>query len=300
MATTLAQLAENSTDKLKQGFINELITDSKILSLMPFDDCLTATGTSDLVYGYKRVISGATAAFRKIDVEPAVADVEIKKYTTKPGILSSAWQMDRVAKGAAEDIYELKVVESKNSIIRGFNKTLITGDTTVDADGFDGLSKALTGSSTEFTSLVNLSTIDKDKALAFANEMDILLSSLTRDPDVLAVSLSMATKINAVLRILGFETMDRDDAGKRVRQWDNIPIEVLKDGAHTSLDIYAMCFGMDEFHGLTLTGDAGISIALPDWSSPGAVKKGDSEFVCGCALKKTKAAGVLRALTVVG
>lgn len=293
MPTTLADLAKNSNDKLKQGFINELITDSYILNIMTFDDCLTANGTSDLAYAYKRVKTGATATFRALNEEPTASEVAIERITTKPGILSSKWDMDRVAKAAAEDLYELKVAESKNAIIRKFNKTIIDGDTATEEKGFDGLAKALDGSSTEFTSAVDLTALDKNAALAFATEMDTLLGALTRDPDVLAVSPGMATKINAILRLLGLETMTVDSAGRRVQQWDGIRIEKLRDGALTTNDIYAVCFGMEEFHGITLTGDSGITVALPDWSAPGAVKNGDSEFVCGCALKKTKAAGVL-------
>ena len=157
MATTLAELAINSQDKLKQGFINELITDSYILNMMPFDDCLSANGTSDLVYAYKRVETGASAAFRSLNEEPKASEVKIKRVTTKPGILSSKWEMDRVAKTAAEDLYELKVAESKNAIIRKFNATLIAGDTATEEKGFDGLAKALKDSSTEFTlSLIHI------------------------------------------------------------------------------------------------------------------------------------------------
>lgn len=297
MATTLAELAVNSQDKLKQGFVNELITDSFILSALTFDDCLAATGTSDLVYGYKRVKTGATAEFRALNSEPTESEVKIEKITTKPGILSSKWSMDRVAKAAAEDLYELKVAESKNAIIRKFNATLVNGDTSADANGFDGLNKALTGSNTEFTSAVELTTLDKATALAFATEMDTLLAALVRDPDVLMVSPHMATVINAICRYLGMDNLTMDDAGHRVHAWDGIRIEPLRDGALTTNDIFAVCFGMDEFHGITLTGDAGVSVNLPDWNTPGAVKFGDSEFVCGCALKKTKAAGVLRAKT---
>lgn len=294
MATTLEVLAANSQDKLKQGFVNELITDSYILNLMPFDDCLTAGGTSDLVYAYKRVKTGATAKFRALNEEPTESEVAIEKITTKPGILSSKWTMDRVAKAAANDLYELKVAESKNAIIRMFNKTLVSGDTATETKGFDGLDKALTGSSTEFTSAVDLTSLDKATALAFATEMDTLLASLTRDPDVLAVSPHMATVMNAVCRYLGMDTITMDDAGHRVHDWDGIRIEKLRDGALATNDVYALCLGMEEVHGITLAGDAGVSVALPDWSTPGAVKSGDSEFVCGLALKKTKAAGVLR------
>mgnify|MGYP000925498656 CR=1 FL=1 len=69
---TLADLATNSGDKLVQGFINELVTDNYLLGALTFDDCMTATGTSDLVYSYKRVKTPASAAFRALNAEPAV------------------------------------------------------------------------------------------------------------------------------------------------------------------------------------------------------------------------------------
>ena len=64
---TLADLATNSGDKLVQGFINELVTDNYLLGALTFDDCMTATGTSDLVYSYKRGIIPACAGNR-VDV----------------------------------------------------------------------------------------------------------------------------------------------------------------------------------------------------------------------------------------
>ena len=38
MAITLADLAANSTDKMVQGFVNETITDSYLLSALTFED----------------------------------------------------------------------------------------------------------------------------------------------------------------------------------------------------------------------------------------------------------------------
>lgn len=290
---TLADLAQNAQDKIVQGFINETITDSYLLGAMPFDDCLTNSGTSDLVYGYKRVLTPMTAAFRAINTEPAVSEVKTKRITTKVGILSNSWSMDRVAKDAASDLYQLHLEESKNSIIRKFNATIINGDTTKEAEGFDGLAKAVKGSSTEFTSAVDLTNITKESALVFAEEMDTMFSALTRDPDALLVSPAMKVKINVICRILGLATTTADTAGKRVSSWNGVRIEELRDGALTTNDVYAVCFGMSEFHGITLKGGNAIDVHLPNWNEPGAVKKGDAEFVCGCALKATKAAGVL-------
>lgn len=292
---TLDELATNSDSKLVQGFVNEIITDSYLLSAMTFDDCLTSTGTSDLSYSYKRVKTPMEAKFRALNSEPAKTKPEIDRITTSVAILSDSWDMDRVAKDAAEDLYALYLEESKNAIIRGFNKTVINGDTDSEADGFDGLDKAVKGTSTDMTSKVDLSSITKESALAFAEEMDTFLSLLMRTPDVLMVSPSMKVKINAICRVLGLSNVTMDSAGRRINSWDTIRIEELRDGALATNDIYAACLGMDGFHGITLKGGNAVTVALPDWTSPGAVKSGDAEFVCGCALKATKAAGVLRA-----
>ena len=64
-------------------------------------------------------------------------------------------------------------------------------------------------------------------------------------------------------------------------------------------DIFAVHFGVEDgFHGVTLTGDNGIDQYLPDFNQPGAVKTGEVEMVACVALKKTKAAGVLRNIKI--
>ncbi len=112
------------------------------------------------------------------------------------------------------------------------------------------------------------------------------------------VSPRMKVKINAICRVLGLATTTPDTAGRQVSSYNGIPIQTMKDGSLTTNDVYAVCFGINEFHGITLSGGNAIAVHLPDWEKPGAVKTGDAEFVCGCALKQTKAAGVLRAKAV--
>lgn len=296
MSTTLAEIRECHQDKVVQGFISELLTDSYLMSALTFDDCLNASGTSTLTYGYNRVITPMTAAFRELNKEGAVSDPKTKHFTTECKILNDVWQMDRVAKDAADDEYQLKLEESKNAIIRKFNATLITGDST--KEGFDGLDKAIKGTATDITSETSLATVTEDAALAFTEELDTLFSKMTRDPDVLLVSPSMKVKINSIGRKLGLATTTVDGMGRQVPNWNGIRIEVLRDGALATNDIYAVCLGMEDFHAITLRGGNGINVYLPNWAEPGAVKKGEAEMVVGCALKKTKSAGVLRAKAV--
>lgn len=295
MAITLTELAANSNDKLVQGFTNEVVTDSFLLGAMPFDDCMTASGTSDLIYSYKRVKTPAVAAFRALGAEPAASVPKTEKKTTRVAILSNSWNMDRVAKDAASDLYELYLEESKNAIIRKFNQAFISGDTTSESEGFDGLAKALNGSSTESTSKTDLSVVTQAAALAYLEELDTMLSGLMRTPDALVMGSAQRVKLNACLRAVGLGTQTMETAGRQVPSYNGIAIHEMRDGAVANGDVYACCFGLDALHGVTLSGGSAVSVTIPDWSTPGAVKSGDCELVCGIALKATKAAGVLHA-----
>lgn len=294
MAVTLEDLAQNSNDKLAQGFINEMITDSYLLGAMTFDDCMTPSGTSDMVYAYRRVTTNATATFRALNAEPTISDAKTTRKTSNVGILTSSWQMDRVARDAAPDLLELKMEEAKNAIIRKFNAQCMEGVADTSTGAWVGLSTELRGGATEVTSATALTSITQAAALAYSQELDAMLSGLIRTPDVLLVSPAQQVKLSAIARVLGIGANTIEYMGKQLTAWNNIPIQVLRDGAISNGDVYALCLGLDEFHGVTLKGGNAIEVHEPDWAMPGAVKTGDAEFVCGIALKNSKAAGVLR------
>lgn len=301
MAITLAQMQENADNKLVPGFINELITDSYLLSAMTFDDCISTNGQSNLAYSYKRVKTPASAAFRKLNEEGTASQAEIERVHTSIAILNSTFTIDRVAAAAAGDLLALDLEEAKNSIIRMFNDAVINGDTTVEEDGFDGLTKILRGSSTEMVSGVDVSTAQKmtDNAMAWADDMDTFLSLLNGDPACLLVGKPMKTKLSGIGRRLGKYQLETDNVGRRMAYWDGIPIVEMTDGAIKTNAIYAVRLGMQDFHGITLSGGNGITVNPPQLNTPGAVKIGDAEFVVGCALKATKSAGVMYPLGTV-
>ena len=297
---TLATLAANADDKLVQGFVNEVVTDSALLDSMQFDNCVEANG-STLVYGYKRVTGGLTAAFRELNAEPTASDLTFERVTTTLAILSDKWSMDRVAQAAAPDLYEQYLTEAKNAIVRAFTAEFVKGAPKAAEGsnhavlGFEGLAKTLAGGATEKTAAADVSTVTQASALGFAEDLDGMLSSLMRQPDLLLVSPATKVKINAVCRALGLGTTTADSAGHQVATWNGIRIEEVRDAAVCGTDIYAVCLGMDAVHGVTLKGDSAITVNVPDWAAPGAVKSGDAEFVCGVAVKNTRAAGVLHA-----
>ena len=74
----------------------------------------------------------------------------------------------------------------------------------------------------------------------------------------------------------------------------------LTDAFATGLtDLFAYRVGLDGFHGVTTVGGQLVQTWLPDFSTAGAVKKGEVELgPVSVALKATKAAAVFRNIKV--
>jgi len=102
--------------------------------------------------------------------------------------------------------------------------TIINGDSAVDANSFDGLNKAITGSSTEFNSgaYIDLSTspnVDTNYK-QFLDLLDEFLSNLDGTPTFLGGNSKLITKIKAVARRAGYLTQSEDAFGKKVDAYD--------------------------------------------------------------------------------
>ena len=77
----------------------------------------------------------------------------------------------------------------------------------------------------------------------------------------------------------------------------NDPV-VKIDTATGKTSLYAVRFGMDALHAVSMAGQPPIKTWLPDFTTAGAVKTGEVEMVAAIALKATKAAGVFRDIKV--
>ena len=120
----------------------------------------------------------------------------------------------------------------------------------------------------------------------------------------------MAAKFRAIARRMGMYQMTKNDFGQPVEYYGNIPFVDIGtkpgsnlpiigiDGSAGTTAIYAVKFGLDGFHAISMVGQPPVRTWLPDFSTAGAVKKGEVEMVAGCALKSTKAAGVFRNIKV--
>ena len=318
MAVTLAQAKLNVQDDLQAGIIDEFAKSSFILNNIPFADVVSPTGGgATLTYAYTRQITQPTAAFRKVNAEYTPSEVQKQRYTTDLKVFGGAFEIDRIIAGMGGIVDE--VAWQANQKVKAasalFSDTIINGNTSTNEDVFDGLDVALTGSATEVNAsgtAIDLSTSANvtTNYMAFLDTLDEFLGELDGTPDALLVNSKMAAKLRAVARRAGMYQTTKDNFGHQVEMYGNIPfVDVgAKAGSNDPIiatgssngetSIYAVRFGMDAFHAISMAGQPPVKIWLPSFDSAGAVKKGEVEMVAGCALKTTKSCGVLRKIKV--
>jgi len=210
-----------------------------------------------------------------------------------------------------------------------FQDEVVNGDTAVDANGFDGLDKALTGSNTEFraSEVTDWRDFDTDERAAHKalDAVDEFLALLDGTPTVLLGNKKALARFRAIARRSGMYTRDpieglvgqngrpivREtygglifaDPGDKAASTDPIiPVEtrtVATESTTGLTDLYAYRVGLDAFHGVSMVGGQIVQTWLPDFSNAGAVKKGEVEMgPVAVALKRTKAAAVFRNIRV--
>jgi hypothetical protein len=328
MPITLEQAKVGMADKVDQQVIDEFRRNSLLLDRMIFDDAVSpGTGGSTLAYGYVRLKTPARAQFRNINEEYIPQEADREEHIARLKIFGGSFEIDRViaeTSGAVDEV-QFQLQEKIKAASNLFHYTVINGDSAVDSKAFDGLDKALVGSSTElntdsYIDLSDTNALDTNYK-AFMDMLDDFLSELDGKPTFLLGNSKLMTKIRAVARRTGYLTPSEDAFGRKVDTFDGIPlidlgyyvdennksIPTVTIGERTIgentvsglTDLYAVRLGLDGFHGATVTGNRIIRTYLPDFTQPGAVKKGEVEMIAAVVLKATRAAGVLRNIKVV-
>lgn len=332
MAISLAESKNNATEDYDPAVIDEFRKESAILDALVFDDAVSPTGGGTLDYGYRRLVTQPTAAFRAYNTEYTPQNVTTEKKSVTLAVLGGSFEVDRVLAKlgpVASSNVALNIAQKVKAASTKFQDEVINGDVATDANGFDGLDKALTGSTTEMNAGTVTDWTDFDtntraeyKALDLIDEW---LALLDGSPSIVFGNARALARVRAAVRRAGMYTKDpvegligpggrpinREtyggiilaDTGKKAGTNDDIiPIESRTVGgtATTGLtDLYAVRIGLDGFHGVSTVGGQLVQTWLPDFSTAGAVKKGEVELgPVGVALKQTRAAAVLRNIKV--
>lgn len=333
MPITLNESKNNAVADLDVAVIDEFRKESAISDALIWDDAVNPVGGgATLDYGYRRLATQRNAAFRAYNTEYMDEAVTTVKVNVTLAPLGGSFAVDRVLAKigpAASSSVTLNLQQTVKSTVTKFQDAVINGDTAVDANGFDGLDKALVGSSTEIGTgaVTDWRDFDTDaraehKAL---DAIDDFLSYLDGAPTLILGNARALSRVRAAARRAGMYTKNpvdgllgpdqrpvvreqygdivfADPGNKPGTNNPIIPIVTRTVGgtATTGLtDLYAIRVGIDGFHGVSTVGGQLVQTWLPDFSTSGAVKRGEVEMgPVAVALKKTKAAAVLRNVRV--
>lgn len=330
---SLADAALGAVSDIDLNVINEFRKGSWLLNNLVFDDAVNpAGGGATLTYGYTRQITQVAAAFRAINAEYTPAEVTRQQFTTNLRPLGGSFQVDRVlaniGPSQATEV-ELQMGGKITASMAKFTDAVINGDTAVDANGFDGLDKALTGSTTELhagTLGLDLTTsLDStSNAVKALKAIDDALAVMDAPPDVVIGPSEVISFLRAAAKITNQyvqNVVDFTGAGAgaqgTVESYGNLTLldPGTKSGSNTKIvatrsatvggqagtygDLYFVRLGLDGFHGVSLANRPLVQTWMPDFTHAGAVKTGEVELgPVSVALKATRAAAVLRNVRV--
>lgn len=333
MPVTLAQAKLNATDDVDVQIIDEFQKSNDVLNRITFDDVVSGAGNgATLTYSYTRQITQRGAAFRAINAEYTPTEATKQRYSTDLKPLGGSFQIDRVLNRvaqAAETAFQMRELLKATSA--KFNDAFFNGDTAVDANGFDGLNKMLTGTSTEYLPLSNgtatgyrdWTAVDtKAEAIAEIAELDAWLSLMDGTPDVIYGPKKALARFKQIAMWADQYEKTTDAFGRRIDTYNGIPLvdPGTKDGSNTDVlatatrdtdaggaggnitglaDLYAVRFALDGVHGVSMAGGPLVRNWMPDFDTAGAVKTGEAELgPAAVVVKKTKSVAVLRNVKV--
>lgn len=331
MPTSLTEARNNAQDDVDVQVIDEFRKSSDILDRMTFDNVVSPTGGDTLTYGYRRLITQRSADFRPLNTEYTPAEVSTQRYTVDLVPLGGSFQIDRVIARigpSASGAVTLNMQQLIKASRAKFADAVINGDKAVETDGFDGLSKILTGSSTEYLPLNNgvaegyvdwTAINDKASALAAQRHVDDWLATMDDAPDVIYGNRKTLSLFKTIAAWTDQLDKGTDAFGRPVTAYNGIQLVDLKSraGSNTDVielvtrdpdgagaggnvsglgDLYAVRYGLDGFHGASVGGGSPlVNTWLPEFDRSGAVKTGEVEMgPVAPVLKATRAAAVFR------
>jgi hypothetical protein len=326
----LQQIKDSTRNGVKRILIEQFQKTSWLFNTLPFDN--TTSPQADgrpLVYGYKREKTLRGAAFRAYYADYTGEVAETETVTTELKPFGGSFEIDRVFTDADQgsqsegglSFVDYQVRQLSQAISQKWHDTVINGDTGVDANAFNGLSKILDTTSSEIDASAAGQNIDLSAGAAGTNNNGWLesmqkikryvnrLKEMGFDPQIWCNE-DAALRLETVGTALGFVTKNQDTFGQDVTRFGGAPIVDLgvkpgtggtfvvpttTGGTPGRTDLYIVGVGVLGFHGVTLTGDNGIKY-YSDLGQmlPGAKRKFEAEVVATVALKNTRAAYVLR------
>ena len=207
MAVTLAEAKNNALEDYDPFVIDEFRKSSVILDSLIFDDAVNpAGGGATLDYSYRRQETQPTAEFRAINTEYSPSTTTTKKYSTTLAVLGGAFEIDRILANVGpkgSDEVTRNINDKVKAAITLFQDTVINGDVGVNDKAFDGLDKALTGSSTEMkptSGAYDWTDLEGEKGNKAIDTLDEFLDLLDGTPTIVVGNKKALARVRAMVR----------------------------------------------------------------------------------------------------
>lgn len=210
MAVTLAEAKLNAQTDYDPMVIDEFRKESVMLDSLVFDQAVNPSGGgATLTYGYRRQATQATADTRALNSEYTPGNVTSTPVSVNLAVMGGSFEVDRVLSTvgpAASGAVTYNLNQKIKATTTRFSDEVINGNVAANANGFDGLNKALFGSSTEYgaSAVTDWSALDTtEKRLAALDSMDSFLSLLDGTPTLLLGNSKALGKIRSIVRGTG-------------------------------------------------------------------------------------------------
>lgn len=313
MALTLAESAKLSQDTLAKGVLETFVQTSPILDRIPF---MEIAGNA---YAYDEEATLPGVAFRSVNEAYAESTGTVNQKSEKLVILGGDADVDRFIQQTRSNVNDQRAEQTAlkvKAISYKFQETFFTGDSSVDTKSFDGLKKRLTGKQVIDAAANGMPILGSSNAdiHQFLDKLDELLAAvpgINSANGAIYASAAIIRKIGSAMRHISYDTtLQQDIAGKRVMQWNGIPIleagqtpagkEILdttetQGTATNTASIYAVKFGQSEGdQGVTGLTNGGVMVEDLGQLQEKPAYRTRIEFYCGLGVFSGKAAARLK------
>lgn len=316
MALSLIESAKLSQNQLARGVMETFVQLNPVLDRVPF---MPIEGNA-FAYNEEGTLPGVE--FRAVNGAYTESTGTVNQKTESLVILGGDADVDKFivqTRGNLNDQRATQTALKVKAASYKFSDAFFNGDTAVDVNGFDGLKKRLVGGQVIAAGVNGIPVLGNGgtDAQAFFDALDNLVGAvpgLDGSNGAIYAHSAILGKIRSAGRRLGGIEMVREDlTGKRVLQWNGIPIldpdvtaagvrvlpqtETQGTAAGTASSVYAVRFGQSEgdqaVTGLT---NGGVQVYDLGELDVKPVYRTRIEFYCGVGVFGGKAAARLTGL----
>lgn len=298
MPLLVAEAAKLSERQFERGIIEEIIDRDELFALVPFKNVNGKT------YDYVRENALSEADF--LDPYEAINEgaATFTEVSTKLKILAGDVDMDKFLLSTQSDSnpqLAIQLAAKAKGLGRKFRRTLVNGDSGVNAKEFDGIKKLVPAGQTLVAGA--------NGAAVTLVMIDELKDAVKNGADVLMMRQGTWRAIKSLLRAFGGNqatTMMVENFGHPIQALDGTPVIIndfmladeTQGSASNTCSIYALRLNeVDGFHGITGGEAAGLKV-----EEIGTVQNKDAvrwrvKWYAGTALKATHAVARLKGIT---